>query len=315
MKKIILGVVLSICSLQAQAQTKTVVLVNDVPITEAKLVQAMKPYEAEIAGSQTVYLKIREKVLDALIEEELVIQEAEVRKIEIPREEIEQIINVIKGRFESEEKFKLAVETAGMSMEEFNEKVKRDLLFQRIKDIELKKRLTVTQEEVDNFCKDYGKKVHAQHILVNTEKEALDILQKAQSGADFSQLAATYSLCPSRQMGGDLGFFGKGQMVPEFEQAAFSMNKEGQLSGVVKTQFGCHIIRFIAKKDPSPEEITSIKTALMNELFGRTYFITGNGLDFEIKRNLEERFIGQKLGVEYIIWLFELKNKAKIVKM
>lgn len=297
-----------------EAQTKTVALVNDVPILEVELIKALAPYQDQIAGSPTVYLEMRERVLNELIEEQLVLQAAKTKGITIAEAEIDQIINIIKTRFESEEKFNLALETNGLTMAEFRERVKEKLLGQKIKDIELKKQLRLTEQQLNNFCQNYGVKVHAQHILVKTEKEALEVLQKLQSGVDFAQLATQYSLCPSRQVGGDLGFFGRGQMVPEFEEAAFSMNKEGQLSDVVKTKFGYHIIRFITKKDPTPEEIEEIKKALLNELYGLTYLITGEGLNFEIKRNLEEKFIGQDLKLFYTLWLIELKSKAKILK-
>lgn len=299
---------------RAEAQTKTVALVNDVPILEFKLIKALAPYQDQIAGSETLYLEKKESVLNQLIEEELVLQAAKTKGITIAEGEIDQIINVIKTRFESEEKFNLALETNGLTMAEFREGVKEKLLCQKIKDIELKTQLRLTEQQLNKFCQDYGVKVHAQHILVKSEKEALDVLQKAQSGVDFAELATQYSLCPSKQVGGDLGFFGRGQMVPEFEEATFAMNKEGQLSHVVKTKFGYHIIRFIAKKDPTPEEIEEIKKALLNELYGITYLITGEGLNFEIKRNLEEKFIGHELELFYTLWLIELKSKAKILK-
>lgn len=314
MKKMILIVVFAVSifaiPLQAKEQNKIAALVNDVPILETKLIKALEPYQDQIAGSETVYTEIRAKELNKLIEEQLMVQAAKTKGITIAEGEIDQIINIIKGRFESEEKFNLEV---GTTMAEFRERVREKLLCQKIKDIELKSQLRLTQQQLDDFCKDYGVKVHAQHILVKTEKEALDVLAKAQSGADFAQLATQNSLCPSWQVGGDLGFFGRGQMVREFEEAAFAMNKEGELSGVVKTQFGYHIIRFIAKKDPSPEEIDEIKKAVMNELYGITYLIVGQGLDFEIKRNLEERFIGKDLELFYIIWMADLKSKAKII--
>jgi len=317
MKKIILIVVvlnILVTYCQSEAQTKTVAFVNDVPIVETKLIYALEPYQNQRVGSETVYLAIREKVLNELIEEELVLQAAKAKGITVSEGEIDQIINVIKRRFVSEEKFNLEVATKGMTMAEFREMVKEKLLCQKIKDIELKSQLRLTQQELDNFCKDYGVKVHAQHILVKTKEEAVDILHQAKAGTDFSQLATKYSLCPSRQVGGDLGFFGRGQMVQEFEDATFAMNKEGQLSEVVETKFGYHIIRFMAKKDPTQEEIDEIKKALMNELYGITYLITGEGLDFKLKRNLEERFIGNYLELFYTLWMTELKSKAKILK-
>ena len=85
-------------------------------------------------------------------------------------------------------------------------------------------------------------KVRASHILVQTEEEAKDLLQKIEEGADFGELAQEYSLCPSKRDGGDLRFFGKGMMVKPFEDAAFSM-KKGEISEPVQTQFGWHLIQ------------------------------------------------------------------------
>jgi parvulin-like peptidyl-prolyl isomerase len=85
-------------------------------------------------------------------------------------------------------------------------------------------------------------KVHCAHILVKTEKEVNNILERLKKGEKFSAIAKDVSLCPSKKRGGDLGTFGRGQMVKEFETAAFALNK-GQISGIVKTQFGYHIIR------------------------------------------------------------------------
>jgi parvulin-like peptidyl-prolyl isomerase len=85
-------------------------------------------------------------------------------------------------------------------------------------------------------------KVHCAHILVKTEQEAKAILEQLNKGASFSKLASEKSLCPSKKKGGDLGTFGRGRMVREFEVAAFALNK-GQISKPVKTQFGWHIIK------------------------------------------------------------------------
>jgi peptidyl-prolyl cis-trans isomerase C len=85
-------------------------------------------------------------------------------------------------------------------------------------------------------------KVHCAHILVKTEKEVNNVLERLKKGEKFSAIAKDVSLCPSKKRGGDLGTFGRGQMVKEFEQAAFALDK-GQISGIVKTQFGYHIIK------------------------------------------------------------------------
>ncbi|KYK36045.1 MAG: peptidyl-prolyl cis-trans isomerase [Theionarchaea archaeon] len=86
------------------------------------------------------------------------------------------------------------------------------------------------------------KQVKASHILVKKRSEAEKILEELKKGASFAELAKKHSECPSRKRGGDLGWFGRGKMVPEFEEAAFSL-KKGELSDIVKTQFGYHIIK------------------------------------------------------------------------
>jgi peptidyl-prolyl cis-trans isomerase C len=84
--------------------------------------------------------------------------------------------------------------------------------------------------------------VRASHILVSSEAKAHDLLNQIKGGASFAKLAKQNSSCPSGKKGGDLGKFGKGQMVPEFEKAAFSA-KKGETVGPVKTQFGFHLIQ------------------------------------------------------------------------
>ena len=85
-------------------------------------------------------------------------------------------------------------------------------------------------------------KINASHILVKTEQEALAMLTYMRQGKSFEELAKERSICPSGKKGGSLGWFGRGQMVKEFETAAFS-GKKGQIIGPVKTQFGYHLIR------------------------------------------------------------------------
>ena len=85
-------------------------------------------------------------------------------------------------------------------------------------------------------------KINASHILVKTDGEAYVILQKLKAGESFEELAKQRSICPSGKKGGSLGWFGRGMMIKEFENAAFAA-KKGQLIGPVKTQFGWHLIR------------------------------------------------------------------------
>ena len=89
--------------------------------------------------------------------------------------------------------------------------------------------------------------VHAEHILVKTAAEAQQIKKSIDEGGDFEYYAKAYSICPSGQNGGDLGYFGRGQMVREFEKAAFE-TPVGEVSKPVYTQFGWHLIKVLDKK-------------------------------------------------------------------
>ena len=91
------------------------------------------------------------------------------------------------------------------------------------------------------------KEVHAAHILVKNDKKAQEVLEKLNGGQSFAEMARKYSSCPSAKSGGDLGWFTKGKMVPEFEKAAFEGEK-GKVLGPVKTKFGYHIIKVLDKK-------------------------------------------------------------------
>jgi len=87
-----------------------------------------------------------------------------------------------------------------------------------------------------------GEKVRCSHILVKGEQQAEKLLSDIKAGAAFEQIAKAHSECPSKANGGDLGKFGKGSMVKEFEKAAFAL-QVGEVSGLVKTKFGYHIIK------------------------------------------------------------------------
>ena len=121
-----------------------------------------------------------------------------------------------------------------------------------------------------------GDSVNASHILVDSEELACELIEKINTGAvSFEDAAREYSSCPSKENGGNLGDFGKGQMVPEFDSAVFAMSV-GEISKTpVKTQFGYHVIRLNSKKDSEPmpyENIAAdIKDALLGEKRRKAY--------------------------------------------
>ena len=118
----------------------------------------------------------------------------------------------------------------------------------------LKKKLSVDSKLTDEDLKKYydtnrdtfkrEKEINTRHILLKTEEEAKQVQGKLVKGEDFAELARQYSVDPNaKTTGGDIGFHPKGTLLPEYEAAAFKLSKVGQMSGIVKTQFGFHIIR------------------------------------------------------------------------
>ncbi|PIQ89700.1 MAG: peptidylprolyl isomerase [Candidatus Omnitrophica bacterium CG11_big_fil_rev_8_21_14_0_20_42_13] len=108
----------------------------------------------------------------------------------------------------------------------------------------------------------------ASHILVKTEEEAKAILDELAGGASFEELAKEKSQDTSAKRGGDLGYFTKGQMVPEFEEAVFKLDV-GQTSGIVKSQFGYHIIKLTAKMPAQEQDLKDVSERIKNELLAK----------------------------------------------
>lgn len=162
-----------------------------------------------------------------------------------------------------------AIESGLTQTEEF-QKLYREFVFQHSIG-QMFKTITVTDAECEAYYNENREQfkeemVRAAHILVEEEAQAKELLAAIEGGADFHELASANSKCPSGSRGGDLGDFGRGQMVPEFEQAAFALNI-GEVSGIVKTQFGYHLIKLLDKKDEVP--FTDVKGQIEQYLMSK----------------------------------------------
>ncbi|MBN1635936.1 MAG: peptidylprolyl isomerase [Deltaproteobacteria bacterium] len=125
----------------------------------------------------------------------------------------------------------------------------------------------VEEDEITAYYNDNTDKfstplrIKVRHILVDTQEEAVDVLGRIQKGEDFAELAKTLSKCPSAKKGGDLGWISKGRMDPVFEKAAFEMEKD-EISDVVKSSFGFHIIQVQDKKPATVKELSEVKSSI-----------------------------------------------------
>lgn len=226
-----------------------------------------------------------QSVLERMIEEKLVIQEGRKQKIKVKEEEITQKVEDLMRRFPSKEKFEELMRESNMTMKDLKEQIATGIVLEKLVD-----RIIPEQEVKDYFeqNKEFFKRkeqIRARHILLKNEEEAKEVLQKIRKGEDFAKLAQEKSADEgTKQKGGDLGYFSRGRMVPEFEKVAFSLNP-GEVSDIVKTGYGYHIIKV---EDKLPERIPTYE---------------------EAKKEVRELLVRNRTE----LYLQELKEKAKIV--
>jgi peptidyl-prolyl cis-trans isomerase C len=167
-----------------------------------------------------------------------------------------------------------AATEAGLGDDEEVQKRLQELKKEVMRDVYLENQVTdyITDERLqaqyDNYLEKEGtkKEVHARHILVETKEKAQELIGELEGGADFVEVAEEHSTGPSAQNGGDLGFFAKGQMVPEFENAAFKLEPGEYTKEPVKTDFGWHIIKVTERRDKEPKSFEEMKPGLYRQL-------------------------------------------------
>ena len=251
----------------------------------------------------------KDEVLKKLIDTELLYQESQKRGILIDDATVNQELVNFKKRFSDEEKFKKAMSSRmGLSTEsDIKTYIKHRMSIKKFIDEEFVEKIKVPEKEIKDYYDSHPgyfkrpEEVKASHILIKVspkadeskKNDALDKIKKIQKrlqeGEDFGTIAKESSECPSSKKSGDLGFFGRGRMAKPFEDAAFSL-KPGEISDIVETRFGYHLIKVVEKR---PE--TTIKYDTIKD---------------RIKQQLKE----EKLEKEVITFLEKLNKTAKIEK-
>ena len=184
------------------------------------------------------------QALASMVQQALVFQYAKDHNITVSDAEVQAKLDEIASHFPAGQ-FESMLKAQGMTMDDAKKLVRENLLTKKAVD----QNITVTDAQVNDYLKAQHlsigapAQVRARHILVKTQAQALQIEAQLQKGADFATLAKQYSTDPgSKDKGGELGWFGPGQMVPAFQKVAFSL-KPGQISQPVQTPFGWHIIQ------------------------------------------------------------------------
>ena len=219
---------------------------------------------------------LKENVLDYMIMEKLQLQQAKKENITVSEEElnkkVDEEIKKLEDMFGGKDKLDEFFKSQGMTREDYKEGLRKQMIIDKLKD-KLTANVTITDQEVRKYYDEHPKEfktdtdiVRASHILVSSEEKAKEILDRIKKGEDFAKLAKEYSEdTATKDKGGDLGEFTYGEMVPEFENAAFALNK-GEVSGIVKTQYGYHIIKVTDKKINPVKPFEQIKDNLKSTL-------------------------------------------------
>ena len=252
-------------------------------------------------------VKIKNDVLESLIDREVLFQESQKEGIEVKADEISDQLKKIKQRYPDETQFAEMLKGIGLTESDVQTQIKRGMAIQQLIDKEVGDKVKISDEESKQYYDTHPEffkqpeQVNASHILIKVDENASEaqkaearkkiqeVQQKLQKGEDFATLAKTYSEGPSAPQGGNLGYFRRGQMVKPFEDAAFKL-KPGETSDIVETRFGYHLIKVI---DKQPEKTLAYA---------------------EIKDRLNELLKKQKLETEVDVYIDNLRKDAKIEK-
>lgn len=235
----------------------------------------------QIQGPQLEQLKAM--VLESLIDNELMYQIAKDNGYGPSDEELDAEMKKTKGRFADENAYQQALDQQGLSEEELKQELAKQMTKTEFEEDKFGDQTTVDSSEIKTFYNDnpeqfeQPEQVRASHILIQVPEEATeedkanakDKLKAAQKrvedGEEFSEVAREVSEGPSSEKGGDLDYFGRGQMVPEFEEVAFNM-EVGQVSDIVETSFGYHLIKLTDHKDAATVPFEEVKGDIKTHL-------------------------------------------------
>jgi len=226
---------LTIALTSCSSRNKTIASVGGSKITLGEFQDAYKP--PMIPGDSAAVLAGKQELLNRMVDQKLMVNEAVARGMDKDPKLVQDL-----------------------------EELKKNILLQELYRDEILKRAQPSDSDVKKFYERLGKEAKASHILVKTEEEAKEVAQALKGGGDFAQLAGSKSVDRgSAQRGGDLGWFGWGKMVEEFQAAAFSM-KPGQTSKPIKTAFGFHIIRLDSLREVPLQPFEEMKDRIKQQI-------------------------------------------------
>ena len=257
--------------------------VNGQPVTKVDFDRLIKNMEA---GRGAIPAERRDEVLrgalDQLITYSVLKQEAASRKFAVPDADVDAQVASMQKKFPTQAEFDKALSARNTTVEQLKADARIDMAINKMMEVEVASAVAATDTDAKDFYDKNPDKfqqpesVRASHILLMTKdkdeaakkaaKTKIDeLLKRAKAGEDFAALAKANSEDGSAPQGGDLGPFQRGRMVPEFDKVAFSL-KPGEISDVVTTEFGYHIIKLTEKKEASAIPLDQVKPQVLEYL-------------------------------------------------
>ena len=275
-------------AVQPKSPKDPVARVNGTAISRLELDRALKVLLSQNQVEQPLAPEMMQQAesaaLDQLISAELIYQEGSKLEVKDLDKRVAEKIAQNRAKFNSDAELEKALQGVDMTLKDMQDFTRKDIVISNLIETRFASKVVSTEAEARKFYDEnlekYFKKpetARASHILIGTEEKSTPeqrkqakakaeaILKRLRAGEDFAALAKSDSTCPSKSQGGDLGSFGHGQMVPAFEQAAFAL-KPGEMSGVVETQFGYHIIKLTEKQEASTESFENVKAKILDFL-------------------------------------------------
>ncbi len=270
----------------APADVNPVVLkVNGDPVYSSDINLGMQSaqMQARQRGHQLTEDQAMKLATDRAVDQKLLIQEARRNKIQVNEKRVEQTLQGLEQRAGGQDKLAALLKQNGTTLQRYEQVIREQELINDFIESHIKPKVQVTADQVKKFYDDnptFFKKpeeVRARHILFKVPKDASDaqkklVLAKAEAarkralnGEDFATLAKQLSEGPSAPNGGELGFFDRTKMVKPFADAAFAL-KPGEISPVVETQFGYHVIKVEEHRPPHTQPLEEVKVPIQNFL-------------------------------------------------
>ncbi|MFH1825510.1 MAG: peptidylprolyl isomerase [Candidatus Firestonebacteria bacterium] len=295
---------------------KIIAVVNDEAIIFSEFNNVYKTFTMQINEKikPEDEMNIKKKILEQMIDQRLIVQEAKRKNIEASKNELETAYENAKSNFGSEEQLKEYLASEGLTIEEFKQqKIKENLIVQKLINEMVKKNIEVSFSDVQNYYdKNIDKfkapeEVKIRHILIKitdtvTEGKAKEkiesILKQIKEGKDFSELAKIYSDDENTKAnGGDLGWFKKGILREELDKIAFSL-KEGEISSIIKISNEVHLMKLDEKKE---EKVYKLSDK-----------ININNIATEIREAVKDKVYEEKFREKLDDFVKKLKEKSVI---